>query len=125
MKKGTFKENMKYIVIENHRTEFPNPILLKQGEKVIVGEESEDIEMPNWVFCTKMDGSNKGWVPKQIININDNYGEIIEDYSAKELSIDEGTIVEGLKELNGWIWLKNSLTNEIGWVPINNLRKAE
>jgi hypothetical protein len=31
---------MEYIVIENHRTEFPDPILLKQGETVFIGEKS-------------------------------------------------------------------------------------
>jgi hypothetical protein len=116
---------MKYMVIENHRTEFSNPITLKQGEKVILGEESEDETMPNWIFCKKMDDSNEGWVPKQIIKNQNNYGEIIEDYSAKELDIDKKTIVEGIKELNGWLWLKNIQTNEIGWVPINNLRKID
>ena len=115
-------ELMKYIVIKDHRTEFHNPIILKLGEKVIIGEESTDT-WPNWVFCTKTDGSNKGWVPKQIIRVIKNYGEIIEDYSAKELDVDEGTIVEGIKELNGWLWLKNKNTNEIGWVPIENLKK--
>jgi hypothetical protein len=115
---------MEYIVIENHRTEFPDPIILKQGEKVIVGEESS-VNWPDWVFCKKMDGSNKGWVPKQIIKYENNYGNIIEEYSAKELDIDKGTIVEGIKELNGWLWLKNRTTNEIGWVPIEKLKELE
>ncbi|MDR1134159.1 MAG: hypothetical protein LBL05_08330 [Synergistaceae bacterium] len=114
---------MKYIVIENHRTEFPDPIILKQGEKVIIGEESAN--WPNWVFCTKSDGSNKGWIPKQIINSESDYGNITEDYSAKELDIDIGTIVEGMRELNDWLWLKNKKTNEIGWVPVKKLRKLE
>ena len=113
---------MDYIVIKEHRTEFPNPIILKQGEKIIIGEESSE-DWLNWVFCTKTDGSNKGWVPKQIIKHIDNCGEITEDYSAKELDIDEGTIVEGIKELNGWLWLKNKNTNEIGWVPMENVKK--
>ena len=42
------KLNMKYKVIENHRTEYPNPILLSQGEKVILGEEDENIVL-SWV----------------------------------------------------------------------------
>jgi len=33
---------MKYIVKESHRTEFPNPIILKQGEKVVTGKTSEE-----------------------------------------------------------------------------------
>ena len=116
---------MKYIAIENHKTEFPNPITLKQGEKVSIGEETgeTDIDGPNWVFCTKMDGSNKGWVPKQIIIFKDNNGEIIEDYSAKELDIDEGTIVEGIKEINSWLWSRNTITNEVGWVRLDKIKK--
>jgi hypothetical protein len=112
---------MKYIVIENHRTEFPNPIILNKEEKVIIGEES--INWPNWVFCTKLDGSNKGWVPKQIITYENEYGKIIEDYSAKELDIDKGTIVEGIRELNNWLWVKNKKTNAIGWIPVEKLKE--
>jgi len=122
---------MKYIVKEDHRTEYPNPITLKQGEKIIVGKTSEETagETPydenwtNWIFCTKPDKSNEGWVPKQIVNIENDFGIITEDYSAKELDVDEGTIVEGIKELNGWLLSKNSETNEIGWIPLDKLRK--
>jgi len=125
---------MEYIVIENHRTEFPNPIKLEKGEIVILGEKSEetigetqyDENWPNWIFCSKIDGSNKGWVPDQVIQQRENnHGNVIEDYSAKELDIDKGTIVEGIKELNGWLWLKNKSTNEIGWVPMDKLKKLE
>jgi hypothetical protein len=112
---------MNYIVVKDHRTEFPNPLSLEKGELVIVGEES-DKSWPNWVFCKKIDGSNEGWVPKQIIEYENANGKIIEDYSAKELDIDKGTIVEGIKELNGWLWLKNTKTSEIGWVPTDNLK---
>ena len=122
---------MKYIVKENHRTEFPNPIILKEGEKVITGKTSEetigetsyDENWKDWVFCTKLDNSNEGWVPKQIIKIENNFGIIIEDYSAKEFVIDEGTIVEGIKELNGWLLSENKNTNEIGWIPMDKLGK--
>jgi hypothetical protein len=112
---------MKYLVIKAHRTEYPNPIYLEKGELVILGEES-DKSWPNWVFCRKTDGSNEGWVPKQIIRYKNSKGEIIEDYSAKELNIDVETIVEGINELNGWLWLKNTKTNELGWIPIENLK---
>ena len=124
---------MNYIVIENHRSEFPDPIKLEKGEKVLLGETSEetigetpyDENWPNWTFCAKMDGSNKGWVPNQVIQQDGNHGFIIEEYYAKELDIDTGTIVEGIKELNGWLWLKNKSTNEIGWVPLDKLKKLE
>ena len=109
-----------YRVIEEHKTEYPNPILLKIGEKVIIGEESSQ-KWANWIFCTKLDRSNNGWVPKQIIKYDNSFGLILEDYSAKELDIDKGTLVEGIKELNGWVWSKNVETNEIGWIPLEKL----
>jgi len=114
---------MEYIVTEDHRTEFPDPILLKKGDKVIVGEEISS-NWPNWKFCKKIDGSNKGWVPEQIINCENNYGNIIEDYSAKELDIDKGMVVEGIKNLNGWLLSKNKTTNEIGWIPLAKVKKC-
>jgi len=122
---------MKYVVKENHRTEFPNPIILKQGEKVVTGKTSEETvgETPydenwtGWILCTKLDKSNDGWVPEQIIQIENDFGIITEDYSAKELDVDKGVVVEGIKELNGWMLSENKNTNETGWVPLDKLRK--
>ena len=110
---------MNYIVIEQHKTEFPNPIMLKAGEKVKIGEESTE-KWINWVYCKKMDDSNAGWVPKQIINYDNE--TVLQDYSAKELNVERGMIVEGIKELNGWLWSKNKSTGEIGWIPMENLK---
>jgi hypothetical protein len=113
--------SMDYIVIENHRTEFPNPIILQKGEKVVLGKETDidDEAGANWVYCKKLDDSNEGWVPKQII---DN-ATIIEEYHAKELNIDKGTVVEGIKELNTWLWCRNKNTDEVGWIPMRKLLK--
>ena len=115
---------MEFIVIKNHRTEFTNPIELKKGEKVIIGEDPDpETTLETWVYCIKKDGSNEGFVPEQIIRKEDKIGILLEDYSTKELNIDKGTITEGIKELNGWLWLKSKDTNEIGWVPLENLKK--
>ena len=113
-----------YIVIEKHKTNYPNPIMLKAGEKVIIGEEFKGIgneeSWTNWVYCKKIDGSNEGWVPKQIIKYDSEI--IIQDYSAKELNVEKGAIVEGEKELNGWLWSRNTSTNETGWIPIGKIK---
>ena len=112
---------MNYLVTKNYETEFTNPISLTAGEKVTIGEESSE-QWLNWVYCTKNDHSNAGWVPKQIINYADE--TILEDYSAKEMNVKKGEIVEGLKELNGWLWAKNKATDEIGWIPLEVLEKT-
>ena len=111
-----------YIVIEKHETEYPNPITLTIGEKVIIGEEHEVTESENWenwIFCTKADNSNSGWVPKQIIDHESE--RILRDYSAKELTVEEGVILEGIEELNGWLLSKNKSTGEVGWIPMENI----
>jgi len=117
---------MNYIVIEKYETEYPNPITLTVGEKVIIGNEHEATETENWenwVYCTKTDYSNAGWVPKQIINYES--GIILRDYSAKELTVEKGMIVEGIEELNGWLLSKNKLTSEIGWLPMENVKTLD
>ena len=114
---------MDYIVIERYETEYPNPITLTIGEKVIIGEEykaAESQNWENWIYCTKIDNSNAGWVPKQIINYES--GLILQNYSAKELTVEKGMIVEGIEELNGWLLSKNKSTGEIGWIPMENIK---
>ena len=62
----------------------------------------------------------KGWVPKSIIETMDNvHGVITEYYSAKELDVNEGEVLEYIKTLNGWLLLKNQ-KGETGWVPQEN-----
>jgi hypothetical protein len=117
---------MNYIVIEKYETEFINPIILKTGEKVTIGEdpnpEMNSATWVNWVYCIKEDGSNAGFVPEQIIRKEGEYGTILQNYSAKELSVEKGEIIKGIEELNGWLWSKIESTGEIGWIPMDNLK---
>ena len=115
---------MKYIIVEKHVTDFPNPIMVKKNEKVIIEKEFDE-DYPNWFFCRKLDGSNSGWVPEQIIKKESCYGIITEDYYAKELNVEKGYIINGFKELNGWIWCECENTNEIGYVPLEKIKVLE
>jgi hypothetical protein len=114
-----------YLVTERYETEFTNPITLTAGEKVTIGEDPDPEMNPdtwiNWEYCIKSDGSNAGFVPRQIIEIEGEHGIILENYSAKEMTVEKGEIVEGIKELNGWLWAKNKATGEIGWIPLEVL----
>jgi len=119
------KSEFLYVVTENYKTEFTNPITLTMGEKVTIGEDPDPEMNPdtwiNWAYCIKEDGSNAGFVPEQIIKKDGNYGIILEDYSAKEMNVKKGEIVEKIKELNGWLLAKNKATGETGWIPLENL----
>ncbi|RNA66601.1 SH3 domain-containing protein [Alteribacter keqinensis] len=105
---------MKYIIMKPHKSNYPDPITLSKGEKVRTGRIYEGPEgWENWIYCTTVNGESEGWVPAQIINDH----VITEDYCAKELNIDAGEQVEVVKELNGWLWVKNVRTGEEGWIP--------
>ncbi len=113
---------MEYRVIKQHTSEFPNPMVISKGERLTVGEKSDDNEAwKGWYFCETQD-QIKGWVPMQIIDwFNDHEGEARESYSAKEMDVNVGEVLTGTKELNGWIWCQHPDSKEEGWVPAENL----
>jgi hypothetical protein len=111
------------LVIEAHETEFPSPLLVKRNEKVIIKGESEHWQ--GWIYCIKTDSSNEGYVPEQIIRCEDHYGIITEDYSANELNVRAGDMLECIKELNGWMWSETKKTHETGWVPVEKIKLLE
>ncbi|MBD8500034.1 SH3 domain-containing protein [Paenibacillus arenosi] len=117
---------MNYVVVTNHRTEYPNPLLLHKGQSITIGEKYMGTEeWDNWYFCTTSDNENGGWVPGQLIEFRETQGIVLEDYSAKELNINAGENVVGLKELNGWVWCVRELNSEEGWVPKENLKSYD
>ena len=43
---------MKYQVIKTHQSEFPNPIMISKGERLIIGEKYDEHDAWNdWYFC--------------------------------------------------------------------------
>ena len=58
---------MQYLVTTPHRSEYPNPLVLKQGDFLKVGERYQGPEnWDNWIYCST-DEHAGGWVPEQII----------------------------------------------------------
>jgi len=112
-----------FITIKNWNSNYPNPIKLKKNETVeIVKKENNNPDWKGWIFCKNSKSS--GWVPEQIINkIENNKGLIKENYSAKEININGGERVIGLKELNGWIWVKKKIDDNEGWLPNEILKE--
>ena len=114
---------MIFEVIKTHRSNYPNPIILYKGQSVIVGKKYDGPEnWHHWIYCYTMDRGLEGWVPEQIIQMNDGNGMILEDYTAEELNVDIGERVAGFKELNGWIWCEKLHNRHFGWVPKDHLR---
>lgn len=116
---------MNYVVIREHKSNYPNPITLEKDERVLVGKKYEGKEgWDNWRYCYKLDKSQEGWVPEQLIILSGKYGIIKENYTAKELTIKAGETLKGIKELNGWVWCRDKEGRE-GWIPRMNLKALE
>lgn len=119
-------EVKRYRVIQNHTSEFPEPIAFEKGTRLTVGERYDGPEgWENWVFC-ESPGQTGGWVPAQIIEmVADNTARALEAYTARELNVLEGELLLGERILNGWVWCKKSVGAESGWVPLENLQAMQ
>lgn len=112
-----------YLVTKTHKSNYPNPIRLSRGQCVLVGEMYQGDEgWDNWIYCRTIGENLSGWVPAQIIANKGKLGLILENYTAKELDVNDGDKLLKIKELNGWYWVKNLGTFEEGWVPKNNVK---
>ena len=109
---------MKIRIVKSYRSAYPDPLILYPGDEVLLIKEEKEEKWHGWVYC-EFKGC-KGWIPKSIIRIKDNVkGIITEYYSAKELDVNEGEILDHIKTLNGWMMLRND-EDETGWVPEEN-----
>ena len=115
----------RYLVTQNHISEYPEPITLTKGAPLIVGEQYQGSEgWQGWFFCTTP-GQESGWVPAQIIEIiNGNTARAREDYTARELNVQKGDLLLGSRVLNGWVWCENPANSESGGVPLSNLQEV-
>lgn len=111
-----------YIVTQSHLSEFPEPMILKKGDRVSVGERYDGPEdWPNWYLCS-VPGQESGFVPEQFIDRHaDGTGTMLEDFTNRELNVGEGELLHGEREVNGWLWATRISDGATGWVPLDNL----
>lgn len=125
---GFQAELRRYVVIQGHESEYPEPIAFLKGAPLTVGEKYQGPEgWDDWYFCTIPErlGQPGGWVPAQLIEDIDGAARAREDYTARELNVREGESLMGSRRLNGWAWCERAEDGEAGWVPLANLREVE
>lgn len=112
-----------YIVIAPHVSEFPEPLVLKTGDRVSVGEVYDGPESwPDWYLCSAP-GQEAGFVPGQILaRHGDGTASLREDFTNKELDVVPGEILHGGRQQNGWVWATRLSDGAAGWVPLENVR---
>jgi len=121
------QKQKRLVAVGQHRSEYPEPITFTKGAGLIIGDKHEGPEgWDNWYFCT-VTGQPGGWVPGQLIEWGDDIriGTAKEDYTARELEVNEGDELAAGRALNGWIWCKRLSDNQSGWVPAAILQNIE
>ncbi|WP_264523253.1 SH3 domain-containing protein [Flavobacterium sp. N502536] len=104
-------------ILETYKTQYENPIILKTGETVKLGEEEKEEKWKGWIWAENE--VNKGWVPLQIleISLDKKEAKVLEYYTAKELNVDKDDEIVKIKSLNGWTWVRKIVNNAEGWIP--------
>lgn len=114
-----------YIVTQGYENSNTDPIELKAGDTVRLGEKFTGNGLwPNWIYCVSEKTGKGGWTPAQILLANGESGVAAADYTAKELTAAAGDTVNGYDELNGWIWCVRTSDGQSGWIPKSCLKQA-
>jgi len=104
-------------VIKAYRSAYPDPLILKEGDKVRI--EERPTEWSGWLWG--IDGSGKGgWIPERYLVRDKDTGILNRDYNAAELTVSEGDIFELLETESGWARCRNS-SGKKGWLPVDNI----
>ena len=115
-----------YIVIKDYENSNEDPIELKAGDTVKLGEMSDDNgPWANWVYCTSDRTGKTGWTPVQILHRDGQIGSAVVDYIATEMTVSIGDTLIGDIELNGWVWCTRIADDKSGWVPQECLNIAK
>jgi len=101
-------------VILAYEDAYPDPITGKEGDVFLLGGR-HDASYPEFVWATAAD-DRCGWVPKAFLRQNGDFGRLLRDYTARELTVDRGEMVEIMEEVGGWLWVATSDGHQ-GWIP--------
>ncbi|MFZ5980351.1 MAG: SH3 domain-containing protein [Candidatus Zixiibacteriota bacterium] len=105
--------NKKGTVIKSYRTAYPDPLIIKKGERLTVGEKES--EWTGWTWCTNAKGKS-GWAPESYLSVKGDTAVSRCDYDATELTVAAGEKLTVLGEESGWVRAAKA-DGATGWVP--------
>lgn len=112
-------------VIKDYEASNADPFSVQANELFYVSEKV-DFWSGNsdwvWIWCTDQRGKS-GWVPKSRVHIDSDgsSGTITSAYSALELTVVAGNVLEVMEEESGWLWCVDR-QGKYGWVPLKHIK---
>jgi len=107
----------RYRVVKSYESPYTEPLTLPKGERL--RWEPRECEWPGWIWCTTAGGASR-WVPESWVEQEGEFCALQRDYTATELSVEEGETVTVESEESGWGWATNE-SGGSGWVPSEHL----
>lgn len=105
-------------VVEAYTSAYPDPICVNEGDELTVEERAT--EWNGWLWCVDT-SSREGWIPRVYVEQRGGRWFALEDYVARELSVERGDVIVSHTTVAGWEWCETQ-TGETGWLPSENLR---
>ncbi|WP_227355622.1 SH3 domain-containing protein [Haladaptatus salinisoli] len=105
-------------VAEAYESAYPEPIRVSEGDELTIEERATKWE--GWLWCIDTTG-REGWIPDAYVERRDGRWIGLEDYVARELTVELGDTLASHVTVAGWEWCEKP-TGETGWVPSENLR---
>jgi hypothetical protein len=103
-------------VIADYTCAYPDPLVMRTGEQLIVGER--DTQWPEFVWCVNSVGKG-GWVPDKYIERVGEAGIARCDYTAQlTATADEELVLDHAE--GGWFWATNR-QGRSGWIPAEHI----
>jgi SH3-like domain-containing protein len=107
-------------VLETYTVQYPDPINVSAGARVIV--DRRDDRFTHWLWCRGPDG-REGWVPENILSSTEpGIAAVLEAYEATEAAVQAGDEVDVLREFDGFAWIQRG-DGRLGWVPSKILKR--
>jgi hypothetical protein len=109
------------VVVRDYEAQYADPIAVPRDAEVLV--ERDDPEFPGWWWCSAPDG-RAGWVPVELLAAPCVPGvpaRLLADYSACELTVCAGTVLDVLEERSRWTRARTA-EGLVGWLPTSHVR---
>jgi hypothetical protein len=104
-------------VVRHYAAQYADPIQVRAGQVIGVGRE--DDAYPGWWCCTGPD-ARSGWVPGDLLRRQGDVAEVLEGYSATELTVRQGDEVHVERIQSDWLWVRNA-AGDRGWIPAKSV----
>lgn len=106
---------------ETYQVCYPNPLILKAGDKIQLFEKESPEKWRDWKWCKDLTG-NEGWISETYFKrLTPNEATLIKDYTAQELAVASGDEIELIFTDCGWSWCRKTSGDE-GWLPTEILK---